>query len=151
MHDYIEHDLRQSKPFVEYVRIQESNLASNLNIGFFSNNPNIPTDATDFKSRFNVSTESLSPVFLQDFVNSLCVIQIMDIPEHVDALKDFKPRRETSLSRLRTDFKNEVATIIGDSNTVEDKARAIYNWTRREEVFARHIANCFAIWPRQWD
>lgn len=128
MHEYIEHDLRQSKPFVEYVRIQESNLASNLNIGFFSNNPNIPTDATDFKSRFNVSTESLSPVFLQDFVNSLCVIQIMDIPEHVDALKDFKPRREAVLSRLRTDFRNEVATIIGDANTVVDKARSIYNW-----------------------
>ena len=128
MHEYIEHDLRQSKPFVEYVRIQESNLASNLNIGFFSNNPNIPTDATDFKSRFNVSTESLSPVFLQDFVNSLCIIQIMDIPDHVDALKDFKPRRETVLSRLRTDFRNEVATIIGEANTVEDKARAIYNW-----------------------
>ena len=128
MHEYIEHDLRQSKPFVEYVRIQESNIASNLNIGFFSNNPCIPTDATEFKSRFNVSTESLSPVFLQDFVNSLCVIQIMDIPEHVDALKDFKPRREAVLSRLRTDFRNEVATIIGDANTVEDKARAIYNW-----------------------
>lgn len=128
MHEYIEHDLRQSKPFVEYVRIQESNLASNLNIGFFSNNPNIPTDATDFKSRFNVSTESLSPVFLQDFVNSLCVIQIMDIPDHVDALKDFKPRREAVLNRLRTDFRDEVATIIGDANTVEDKARAIYNW-----------------------
>ena len=128
MHKYIEHDLRQSKPFVEYVRIQESNLASNLNIGFFSNNPSIPTDATDFKSRFNVSTESLSPVFLQDFVNSLCVIQIMDIPDHVDALKDFKPRREAVLYRLRTDFRDEVATIIGDANTVEDKARAIYNW-----------------------
>ena len=128
MHEYIEHDLRQSKPFVEYVRIQESNLASNLNIGFFSNNPNIPTDATDFKNRFNVSSESLSPVFLQDFVNSLCVIQIMDIPEHVDALKDFKPRREMALSRLRTDFRNEVVTIIGDANTIEDKARSIYNW-----------------------
>lgn len=128
MHEYIEHDLRHSKPFVEYVRIQESKIASNLNIGFFSNNPNIPTDASDFKNRFNVSTESLTPVFLQDFVNSLCVIQIMDIPEHVDALKDFKPRRETVLSRLRTDFKNEVVTIIGEANTVEEKAKAIYNW-----------------------
>ena len=36
MHEYIEHDLRQSKPFVEYVRIQESNIVSNLSIEFFS-------------------------------------------------------------------------------------------------------------------
>ena len=128
MHEYVELDLKQSKPFVEYVRIQESNIVSNLNIGFFSNNQNIPTDYTDFKNRYKISTESLSPVFMEDFVNSLCVIQIMDIPDHVDALKDFKPRRETSLSRLKKDIRTEVTTIIGDANTVEEKARAIYKW-----------------------
>lgn len=128
MHEYIEHDLRQSKPFVEYVRIQESNLVSNLSVGFFSNNPNIPTDSVDFRNRYNVSSESLSPVYLDDFVNSLCVIQIMDIPDHVDALKDFKPRRDAVLSRLRIDLRTEAATIIGDAVTVEEKARRIYNW-----------------------
>ena len=72
----------------------------------------------------------MSPVFLEDFVNSLCVVQIMDIPDHVDALKDFKPRREAALSRLRTDVRAEVTTIIEDANanTVEEKARTIYNW-----------------------
>ncbi len=128
MHEYIEHDLRQSKPFVEYVRIQESNLVSNLSVGFFSNNPNIPTDSITFRNRYNVSSESLSPVYLNDFVNSLCVIQIMDIPDHVDALKDFKPRRDAVLSRLRTDIRTEATSIIGDADTVEDKARRIYNW-----------------------
>lgn len=130
MHIYLEHDLRQSKPFVEYVRIQESNLISNINVGFFSNNKSIPTDHTEFKNKYNISTESLSPVYLEDFVNSLCVIQIMDIPDHVEALKDFKPRRETELSKMHTDIRPIVTTIIeeANANTVEEKARAIYNW-----------------------
>ena len=128
MHEYIEHDLRQSKPFVEYVRIQESNIVSNLSIGFFSNNPNVPTDSSDFRNRYKISSQSISPVFLNDFVNSLCVIQVMDIPEYVDSLKDFKPKRDTSLSRLQTDIRTEVSTIIGEANSVEEKARAIYDW-----------------------
>ena len=128
MHDYIEHDLRQSRPFVEYVRILEDNLVSNLNIGFFSNNQNLPSEYTQFKNKFCISTESLSPFYLKDFVNSLCVVQVMDIPDHVDALKDFKPTRETPLSRLRTDIQAEVTSIVGDAYSVEEKARAIYNW-----------------------
>ena len=130
MHGYLEHDLSQSKPFIEYVRIQEDNILSNLNVLFYSNNPNIPTDHTEFKNKYKISTESMSPVFLEDFVNSLCVIQIMDIPDHVDALKDFKPRRESELNRLRTDIRAKVTTIIEDANanTIKEKARAIYNW-----------------------
>lgn len=130
MHGYIEHDYSQSKPFVEYVRIQEDNILSNLNVIFYSNNPKIPTDHTEFKNRYKISTESMSPVFLEDFVNSLCVIQIMDIPDHIDALKDFKPRRETELSKMHTDISAIVTTIIEDANanTIEEKARAIYNW-----------------------
>lgn len=128
MHKIIEHNLSQSKPFVEYVRIQESNIATNLNIGFFSNNPNIPTESSEFKKRYNVSSESINPVFLKDFVNSLCVIQVMDIPDHVDALKDFKPRRDAELSRLRTDVKAEASAIVGDAESVEEKAKAIYDW-----------------------
>ena len=130
MHEYIEHDIAQSKPFVEYVRIQETNLVANLRVGFYSNNTNIPTDSTDFRNRYHISTESMCPVYLKDFVNSLCVIQIMDIPDHIDALRDFKPRRETELSKMRTDITAEVSTIIEDANanTVEEKARAIYNW-----------------------
>ena len=130
MHGYIEHDLSQSKPFVEYVRIQEDSILSNLNVLFYSNNQNIPSDHTEFKNRYKISMESMSPVFLEDFVNSLCVIQIMDIPDHVDALKDFKPRKEAPLSRLRTDIRAKVTTIIekANANTVEEKARAIYDW-----------------------
>ena len=130
IHGYIEHDYSQSKPFVEYVRIQEDNILSNLNVLFYSNNQEIPKDHTEFKNRYKISTESMSPVFLEDFVNSLCVIQIMDIPYHVDALKDFKPRRETGLNRMRTDIRPKATTIIEDANanTIEEKVRALYNW-----------------------
>ena len=128
MHEYIEHNIRQSKPFVEYVRILESNLTSNLNIGFFSNNPNIPTESIVFRNKYSIGADSISPVYLKDFVNSLCVIQVMDIPNHIDALKDYKPRRETALSKLRIDIKAEIAIIVGGANTIEEKTRAIYNW-----------------------
>ena len=130
MHEYLEHDLRQSKPFVEYVRIQESNLVSNINVGFFSNKESIPTDHTVFKNKYNISSESLNPVYLEDFVNSLCVVQIMDIPDHIDALKDFKPRQEAKLSKMHTGISAIVTTIVEDANanTLEEKARAIYNW-----------------------
>ena len=128
IHGYIEHDLSQSKPFVEYVRVQESNLISNLSIGFYSNNQNLPTEPTEFRKRFNVSAQSMCPICLKDFVNSLCVVQIMDIPDHVDSLKDFKPRRDATLSKMHIDIKNEVATIIGDAESTEEKAKAIYNW-----------------------
>ncbi len=128
MHDFIEHDLTQSKPFVEYVRVQETNIVSSFSINFFSNNQNIPTDYTEFKNRYKIGTESIAPVYLKDFVNSLCVIQVMDIPDHVDALKDFKPKREASLSRLHSDLRAEATKIVGEANTAEEKLRAIYNW-----------------------
>ena len=128
MHDYIDHDIRHSKPFVEYVRIQDSNVGSNLNVGFFSNNPSVPVDANVFRSKYQVGSNSINPVYLEDFPNSLCVIQVMDIPDHIDALKDFKPRRDAELSRLRTDITAEVTSIIGNAETIEEKARAIYDW-----------------------
>jgi len=128
MHNYIENDLKQSKPFVEYVRIQDSNIVSNLGVAFFSNNKNIPTDFLEFRKRYNLSSESIIPVYLEDFVNSLCVVQIMDIQDCVDALKDFKPKRKCLINKLHTDIRPEITKIIEGANTVEEQARAIYNW-----------------------
>lgn len=128
LQEYIDYDLKQSTPFVEYVRIQESNLVSNLNTTFFSNNHNIPTEADVFRNKYKVSSNSITPVYLKDFVNSLCVVQVMDIPEHIDSLKDYKPTREYRLSRLQIDISNEVAEIVAGAITTEEKARAIYNW-----------------------
>lgn len=128
MHRIIEHNLSQSKPFVEYVRLHQQNITSNLNIGFFSNDQRIPKEPNVFKNRYNVGCGSITPVYLEDFVNSLCVIQVMDIPDHVDALKDFKPRRDAELSRLRTDVTAETAAIVKGAESVEEKAKAIYDW-----------------------
>lgn len=128
MHEIIESDIKQSKPFVEYVLIQDSNLSSNLNIYFFSNNGDIPTKADEFRKRYNLGASSLLPVYLKDFVNSLCVVQVMAVPDHIDALKDFKPKRIARLSRFRLDIKNDVATIVGNAKSAEEKALAIYNW-----------------------
>lgn len=128
MHKIIEHNLSHSKPFVEYIRLHQQNISSNLNIGFFSNDPRIPKESNVFKVRYNIGSDPIIPVYLEDFVNSLCVIQVMDIPDHVDALKDFKPRRDAELSRLRTDIRTEAGAIIGNAKSVSDKAKAIYDW-----------------------
>jgi hypothetical protein len=128
MHEIIEEDIKQSKPFVEYVRIKESNLNANLNISFYSNNQNIPVVANEFRDKYEVGTISISPVYLEDFVNSLCVMQVLDIPEHVDAIMDFKPKMEAQLSRFKIDIKLEAASIVGSTTSVEGKARAIYDW-----------------------
>jgi hypothetical protein len=128
MHEYIMHDLRHSKPFVEYVRIQDFNLVSNLNVGFFSNNPDVPREPNVFRSRYSVGVESISPVYLDEFTNSLCVIQVMNIPDHIDSLKDFKPRREASLERIRVNMREEITAVVGNASSVKDKARAIYDW-----------------------
>ena len=128
LNEIIESNIEQSKPFVEYVRISPSNLVSNLNANFFSNNKNISTDSLTFRQRYHVGMECITPVFFDDFENSLCVTQIMDIPEHIDALKDFKPKRETELSRLRIDIKNDALSIVTGLNSVEEKAKAIYDW-----------------------
>ena len=128
MHEFIKYDIKQSKPFVEYVHIPESNLIPNLHIAFFSNNPDIPTNNTDFRNQYNIGLQTICSVHLNDFANSLCVVQVMDIPNHVDSLKDFKPKRETPLNMLRTDIKTQTAAIIGGADTIEEKAKAIYNW-----------------------
>lgn len=128
MHECIMHDIKHSKPFVEYVRIQESNLVSNLNVGFFSNHPDVPREPNVFRSRYSIGMESISPVYLDEFANSLCVIQVMNIPEHIDSLKDFKPRREADLERMCINMREEITLIVGEASTVRDKARAIYDW-----------------------
>lgn len=128
MHKYIEHDTKESKPFVEYVRLQEDNLTTALNIQFFSNNPNIPNNGPEFRQKYTLGAQNIGPVYLDDFVNSLCVVQVMDIPNHIDSIKDFKPKRETKLSPLHANIVETTLAAVGQAVTIEDKARAIYNW-----------------------
>ena len=126
MHNIISYNIKQSKPFVEFVRIQDTNLDASINRLFYYNNPNIPTNPNIFNSQFD--TTSIIPVYLEEFTNSLCVVQVMEIPDHIEAIRDFKPRREAQLHPLASDITQDVNEIIGMANTVEEKARAIYNW-----------------------
>lgn len=128
MHEYIEHNINQSIPFVEYVRIQQQNLDSGVDIKFFSNNKNIPSNSVEFREKYKLGNNSITPVYLEDFVNSLCVVQILDISSHVDAVKDFKPKRETELHRFQVDLRADMHQIIGDANGTVEKAYAIYEW-----------------------
>ena len=128
MHEYIEHDTQQSKPFVEYVRLQNDNLTTSLNVQFFSNNPNIPGNGPEFRQKYTLGNQNIGPVHLDDFVNSLCVVQVMDIPNHIDSIKDFKPKCETELHPLHADITATTLKVVGIATTIEDKARAIYEW-----------------------
>jgi hypothetical protein len=128
IHNIIEYDTTQSKPFIEYVNLHESNLEANLNIAFYSNNKNIPVEPNTFRNKYDVGTDSMSPVYLKDFVNSLCVVQVMDIPNHIDALKDYKPKREINISKMQTDIDADALQVVGMASTVKDKALAIYKW-----------------------
>lgn len=148
MHKYIEHDTKESKPFVEYVRLQEDNLTTALNIQFFSNNPNIPNNGPEFRQKYTLGAQNIGPVYLDDFVNSLCVVQVMDIPNHIDSIKDFKPKRETKLSPLHANIVETTLAAVGQAVTIEDKARAIYNWICDNIAYdtTKHIYDANTCW-----
>ena len=128
LHDYITHDIKHSKPFVEYIQIQNQNITQNISTAFFSNNPNIPQQAPNFRTQYSLGHGSIIPTHISDFVNSLSVVQVMNIENHIDSLKDFKPKRTAILSRLQTDITSETLEVIKDATTIEDKAKAIYEW-----------------------
>lgn len=148
MHEYIEHDTQQSKPFVEYVRLQNDNLTTSLNVQFFSNNPNIPNNGPEFRHKYTLGAQNIGPVYLDDFVNSLCVVQVMDIPNHIDSIKDFKPKRETKLSPLHANIVETTLAAVGQAVTIEDKARAIYNWICDNIAYdtTKHIYDANTCW-----
>lgn len=128
LHDYITHDIMHSKPFVEYIQIQNQNITQNISTAFFSNNPNILQQAPNFRTQYSLGHGSIIPTHISDFVNSLSVVQVMNIENHIDSLKDFKPKRTAILSRLQTDITSETLEVIKDATTIEDKAKAIYEW-----------------------
>ena len=128
MHTYIEHDIQHSKLFVEYVNIQNHNITQDVSIAFYSNNPNIPEQAPQFRQQYTLGANSIVPKRLNDFVNSLCVVQVMGIGNPVEDLRDFKPKRTAEVSRLQSDITNSTLSIIHGCDTIEKKAKAIYEW-----------------------
>lgn len=128
MHQYIEDDIRHSKLFVEYVNIQNHNITQNVSIAFYSNNPNIPEQAPQFRQQYTLGANSIVPQRVNDFVNSLCVVQVMGINNPIEDLKDFKPKRTAVLSRLQSNITPLTLSVIYGCDTIEKKAQAIYEW-----------------------
>lgn len=127
--EYVNYNLKHSDVFVEYVNNSKDAITNNILQLFYSNNKNIDTDDPNkFRSRYSINSNSVSPNTHPDFVNSLCVAQVLNIPDHIDSVKDFKPRREYPLSSLTADLMGYLHEIVGAANTNENKARKIYDW-----------------------
>ena len=127
--EFVNYNLKHSDVFVEYVNNSKDAITNNILQLFYSNNANIDTnDPNKFRSRYSINSNSVSPNTHPDFVNSLCVAQVLNIPYHIDSVKDFKPRREYPLSSLSVDVMGCVHEIVGTANTNENRARKIYDW-----------------------
>lgn len=119
---------KQSKPFVEYVRLNTNNITQNINYLFYFSHPQIERQPNVFRNKYQIGGGSLTPVYLSDFTNALCEVHVMDVTDHIDNLANFKPRTEATLHPSRINYAEHVHEIVGLANTVEDKAKAIYHW-----------------------
>lgn len=119
---------KQSKPFVEYIKLEIQSITQNINFLFYFNHPQIEKQPNDFRITYHVSEGTITPIYLADFTNSLCEVQVLDITDYVDNLADFKPRTESTLHESRIDYAQFIHNIIGGVTSIEDKAKAIYNW-----------------------
>lgn len=119
---------KQSKPFVEYVKLDTQNITQHINYLFYFGHPLIEKQSNLFREKYNVSEGSLSPVFLPDLTNSLCEVQVLDVTAYVDNLADFKPRTEAVLHKSLINYSVHVEGVIGGAESSIEKAKAIYDW-----------------------
>ena len=119
---------KQSKPFVEYIKLGLQNITQNINFLFYFSHPQIEKQPNDFRSTYHVSEGTITPVYLADFTNSLCEVQVLDVTDYVDNLADFKPRTESTLHESRIDYAQHIHDISGGVTSIKDKAKTIYQW-----------------------
>lgn len=119
---------KQSKPFVEYVKLGTQNIAQSINYLFFFSHPGIERKSNVFRAKYHVSEGSLTPVFLPEFTNSLCQVQVLDVTDYVDNLADFKPRTEAQMFESQINYAEHVNAILGNAVTKKEKAKAIFDW-----------------------
>ena len=119
---------KQSKPFVEYVKLNTNNITQNINYLFYFSHPQIERQANVFREQYRIGEGTLTPVYLSDFTNALCEVQVMDVTDYIDNLADFRPRTEATLHESRIDYSKHVHEIVGLATGIEDKAKAIYHW-----------------------
>lgn len=130
IHQIVEHVLVQSKPFVQYENIDNNTINNQIADYFFFNHPGIERSHVPFRNKYSVASSTLCPVYLPEFYNSLCAIQVMEIKNPISDIKDFTPKRETQISAKPQDpkFDEERCNIIGDAQTPVEIARRIYDW-----------------------
>lgn len=130
IHHAVEHVSVQSKPFVQYENIVSDSVKNQIADYFFFNNPNIEREPVPFRNQYSVASGTLCPMYLEEFRNSLCAVQVMEIKNLISDVKDFTPKREFMISTKPEDpdFSNECHRIIGDAQTPRDIARRIYDW-----------------------
>lgn len=119
---------KQSKPFVEYVKVDDAAIENNITPLFFFNHPKICKEASDFRKKCHIGSASLVPVFQRDFYNSLCEVQVLKINDYVDSICNFKPRTQAYINESKIDYKALVTDIVGCAKTPCEKAKAIYKW-----------------------
>lgn len=118
---------KQSRPFVEYVRQQAGALGQSIASYFYFNHPGIYPQPNVFRQAYGVGA-SMVPVYLEEFDNSLCEVQVMEVVDYVDAISDFKPKPLAPLHESIVDYGREVDRCVGTAETSYDKAKAIFRW-----------------------
>lgn len=139
---------KQSKPFVEYIKLGLQNITQNINFLFYFSHPQIEKQPNDFRSTYHVSEGTITPVFLADFTNSLCEVQVLDVTDYVDNLADFKPKTESTLHESRINYAEHIHNIIGGGASIESKAKSIYTWLCHNVAYdtTRQIHDADSCW-----
>jgi len=119
----------RSKFFAEYIHLALHNLNNRVVPLFYFNHPDIVQGPSEFRERYHIRDQALTPRYLPDFVNSLCAVQVIGIPDPKSELSDYKPKREYVYPReLTRNYRQDAIRIIGEASTPKDKARKIYDW-----------------------
>lgn len=119
---------KQSKPFVSYAKLNTKGINQSINHLFYFSHPKIEKQPNTFRDTYHVSEGTLTPVYLENFTNSLCEVQVLDVNYYVDNLEDFMPRTEAVLNDSAIDYRQYVREIVGVVTTPKEKAKAIYDW-----------------------
>lgn len=127
--DIISETSNQADFFAEYVRLDADTIANRILTLFYFNDKRMECNPVDFREKYDVADNSLTPCYLYDFVNSLCTVKVIGISDPVSELKDFKPKREYKYQvEPRQNYYQEAQMIVADAQSPMDKIRKIYDW-----------------------
>lgn len=119
----------QADFFAEYIRLDADSIANRILTLFYFNDKRMECTPVDFREKYDVADNSLTPCYLHDFVNSFCAVKVIGISEPVIELNDFKPKREYKYQiEPRRNYYQDAQKIVADAQSPIDKIRKIYDW-----------------------